>query len=124
MILTASVYDRRPRSGARVLVTRYWPRGFRKEAFDMWMRDLAPSATLLKRYHSGLPWAEFERLYRVEMESEAAGRALDKLRGLAKDGDVVLLCYEPDGENCHRNILLDMLGGVITNPAATNRRGN
>ena len=60
MIRTASIYGRRP-AGTRVLVTRYWPRGFSRGDFDVWMRDLAPSATLLKRYRAGLPWAEFEQ---------------------------------------------------------------
>lgn len=109
MIRTASVYDRQAQSGTRVLVTRYWPRGFRKGSFDLWKHDLAPSAALLKRYRAGLPWVDFVGLYRAEMAGAAAGRAMDELRGLAEKGDVVLLCYEPDGQNCHRNILREML---------------
>ena len=110
MLRTASIYGRPPAVGTRVLITRYWPRGFGRAAFDVWARALAPSADLLKRYRAGtMPWAEFERLYRIEMCSDEAKGALEDVRRLALKGDVTLLCYEPDGENCHRNILLDML---------------
>ena len=45
MIRVKRILDQRETSdGVRVLVTRYWPRGVRKEHFDCWMRELAPSA--------------------------------------------------------------------------------
>lgn len=92
------------------MVTRYWPRGFRKGSFDLWLRDLAPSAGLLKLYKAGLPWADFEKAYRAEMAGHAGVRALGELRRLGGKGDVTILCYEPPGENCHRHILMDLLG--------------
>lgn len=111
MIRATSIYDGNAPQGMRVLVTRWWPRGFHKGSFDSWVRDLAPSAVLLKRYRAGLPWGEFEAAYRAEMGGPAAGRALAEMRQLAAETDITLLCYEPDGQNCHRNILLEMLGG-------------
>lgn len=115
MIRTASVYDRRPVPGTRVLVTHYWPRGFRRGSLGRRMRDLAPSAPLLKRYRAGLPWKKFEGLYRIEMDGEAAGLATDELRWLAVETDIIMLCYEPDGQPCHRHILLDILVGAPGN---------
>lgn len=111
MLRTASIYGRQAaKRGALVLVTRYWPRGFVRGAFHAWARDLAPSAGLLTRYRAGtVPWPEFERLYRIEMCSGESKAALEDVRWLAREGDVTLLCYEPDGKNCHRNILLDIL---------------
>ena len=113
MIRTAPIYGRPATGGTRVLVTRYWPRGFGRGAFDVWARALSPSADLLKRYRAGMPWAEFEIWYRAEMCSDEAKAALADVRRLAGGRDVILLCYEPDGQNCHRNILLDMLTDTI-----------
>ncbi len=45
-----------PKDGTRLLVMRFWPRGVRKERFDAWMRELAPSVELLRWC-----WAEREK---------------------------------------------------------------
>lgn len=36
-------------------------------------------------------------------------RALQEVTHLAESGNVVLLCYEEKPENCHRNILLEII---------------
>jgi len=44
MIKAKRVYDPpEPGDGVRVLVDRLWPRGVRREAVDVWMREVAPS---------------------------------------------------------------------------------
>ncbi len=45
-----------PDDGTRILTMRFWPRGVRRERFDAWMRELAPSAELLRWC-----WAEQEK---------------------------------------------------------------
>jgi uncharacterized protein YeaO (DUF488 family) len=42
-----------PDDGTRVLVDRLWPRGISKDAarIDLWLKDIAPSAALRKRFH-------------------------------------------------------------------------
>jgi uncharacterized protein YeaO (DUF488 family) len=110
----ASVYvrDSDEPSGVRVLITRFWPRGIRKERIDVWLKDAAPSRELLDAYrHAGLGWAEFEARYRSEILAERRG-ALDTLRELeTQRGKVTLLCIEriPPAEHCHRLVLLDLL---------------
>ena len=44
---------RGPQDGLRVLITRYRPRGLKKadETWDVWIKDLAPSAELLADFH-------------------------------------------------------------------------
>ncbi len=107
-----SVYDLRDASGVKVLVTRYWPRGIRKAAIDVWLQDAAPSRELLDAYrHHGLGWAEFEARYRQEIASDRP-QALEQLRELERQYSTVsLLCYErmPPHEHCHRLTLLEML---------------
>ena len=54
-----------PDDGCRVLVDKLWPRGVRKEAlpYDIWARDIAPSAALRTWYHAdpAARWQEFRR---------------------------------------------------------------
>ena len=42
------------RDGARILVDRLWPRGLSKEKarIDLWLKDVAPSDSLRKRFHA------------------------------------------------------------------------
>jgi uncharacterized protein YeaO (DUF488 family) len=52
--LIKRVYDpHAPDDGARILVDRLWPRGIAKDGarIDCWLRDIAPSDTLRKRFH-------------------------------------------------------------------------
>lgn len=54
MIRTKSIYDEKEDSdGIRILITRFYPRGIRKENIDRWYRDLSPSISLLKNLKDG-----------------------------------------------------------------------
>jgi uncharacterized protein YeaO (DUF488 family) len=112
MFREASVYDREQPPGWRVLIMRYWPRGVRRDRIDLWLRDAAPSAELIRAYrHAGLDWAEFERRYRREITHERPA-VLDQLRELDREhGEIVLLCTEriPPDEHCHRLTLIQLL---------------
>lgn len=115
MIKTKSVYD--PRSsddGARVLVSRYWPRGVKKEAVDRWFKDLGPSPALIKSWKAGeITWSEFKKRYKKEHASEYWKLAFGELKGFLsglKGGDATLLCTCRQGEHCHREILSGLLG--------------
>lgn len=122
-IRTASLYplatlEERTAGTARVLVTRYWPRGLKSERVYTTWSDRAPSRALLAAYkHDGLPWDEFARLYRIE-----AAYQLESLRRIARwmierNGPITLLCVEHcprDGHDesdirCHRRLLRDLL---------------
>jgi hypothetical protein len=37
--------------GTRILVDRLWPRGVSKESVDLWLKDIAPSDVLRRRFH-------------------------------------------------------------------------
>lgn len=64
MIKTKSTED--PASswdGLRLFVTRYWPRGHRRDECDEWILSLAPSETLLHRFQSGeIDWKKFREV--------------------------------------------------------------
>ena len=106
-IKTKSIYDESDASdGIRVLVSRYYPRGVRRSRFDLWIREASPDKKLLKEYRSGLiNWKEFSKKFRIQLRSQKESKAaIDELMNLSK-GDLTLLCYEKEGENCHRNIV-------------------
>ena len=122
-IRTASLYplatlEERTAGTARVLVTRYWPRGLKRErVYDAWYNS-APSRALLAEYkHGDLPWDAFVQRYRAEVAPQ-----LESLRRIAqwmieRNGPITLLCVEHcprDGHDesdirCHRRLLRDLL---------------
>lgn len=89
--------------GARILVDRLWPRGLSKDkaALDLWLKDIAPSDGLRKRFH-GKPddWARFRAAYADELKEPAAHSAVQTLRERLREGQVTLLFAARD---MHRN---------------------
>ena len=101
--------------GIRILIMRYYPRGIKKDRFDEWIRELAPSAKLLKEYKNGdMDGDEFSRRFAAEMAAEGSRQAVVDLGIRAAESDITILCYEPEGQLCHRNILLGMINDGIT----------
>jgi len=111
-INTKSIYEPiSPDDGFRILVTRYYPRGVKKDRFDLWLRDASPSIPLLKKIKSGeIDWQEFSITYGKEVQSSDIGKtALARILEVSKEKPVTLLCYEKEGLNCHRNLLKQIL---------------
>ena len=86
--------------GTRVLVDRLWPRGIAKDKakVDLWLKDIAPSDELRKRFH-GHPedWDDFRKAYAAELKE--AGEAVKELRGHLRKGPVTLLYAARDEEH-------------------------
>jgi uncharacterized protein YeaO (DUF488 family) len=104
-----------PEDGYRLLVMRHWPRGVRKAQVEEWMRELGPSASLLRAYREGqIDWPTFAARYRAQVRDTETGQTLlaevEHLEEL--HGTVTLLCHEnlsrPD-TRCHRVILKELL---------------
>jgi len=113
---TKSIYDDKTSSdGIRILITRFYPRGVKKERFDLWIRDASPTPNLLKEYKKGLiVWPEFSKRFRKQLTSlEESKAAIDRLAELSKSADITLLCYEREGENCHRTIVKSRLENLL-----------
>ena len=112
MIKTKSIYDPKERKdGKRILITRHYPRFHKKLEYDEWNRNLAPSKELLKRYRDKeITWTQFRLAFLKELSSDEAKRELDKLHELARKRSVTLLCYEKEGERCHRYIVSALIG--------------
>ncbi|TDD63749.1 DUF488 family protein [Actinomadura rubrisoli] len=108
------VYDEPASSdGVRVLVDRVWPRGLGKDKarVDEWCKQVAPSTELRKWYaHDPERFAEFTRRYRSELREPERERALEHLRGLARDGTVTLLTATKDVRISQAAVLAEMIG--------------
>jgi uncharacterized protein YeaO (DUF488 family) len=102
--------------GIRILVTRYRPRGVRKEdeTWDVWIPDLGPSRELHAAFYgkNGPPigWTEYRRRYLAEMK-DREDRIEDLARSVAKGDAIALLCSNAcvDPERCHRTLLKDLV---------------
>lgn len=96
--------------GLRVLVDRLWPRGVSKDAarIDLWMKDLAPSASLRKWFgHDPAKWEGFlERYFR---ELDANPDAVEELRRHIARGPVTLVYGARDREHNQAVALMEYL---------------
>ena len=111
MIKTKRIFDKIDESdGIRLLITRYWPRGIKRSHITRWERMLAPSSSLLKQYRDNLiNWKEFSMQYNIEMKTPDADNLINMYKEKSKTAIITLLCYEPDGQNCHRYLLKNLL---------------
>lgn len=110
-----------PRSegeGTRIGAVRRPPRGVPKEEFarrdyyDTWLPNLAPSAGLMARGRAAATdadWAAFARAYRKEMAEPQASHVIDLLALLSHSTDFSVGCYCEDESHCHRGILRELL---------------
>jgi uncharacterized protein YeaO (DUF488 family) len=110
-LLTKRVKESRtPEDGTRILVMRLWPRGVKKEHFDAWERDLAPSVELVRSFLGGaLTWGEYRKQYLAEVRSRARGK-IALLRERLKAGETItVLCWCQDESRCHRSLVRELL---------------
>jgi uncharacterized protein YeaO (DUF488 family) len=113
VIKTKSIYEPTEENddGIRVLITRYYPRGVKKDKFDCWIRELSPSRNLLKNYQQGkCNWQEFKSAFISEIRDNRD--SLERIETLSRQNEflvITLLCYEREGKNCHRYIVKDMI---------------
>jgi len=105
--------------GPRLGTVRKPPRGVKKSEFakrdfyDVWFPNLAPSADLL-RFAMSAPldasrWKTFERRYRSEMGKPERQHELATLALLSRHADFSVGCYCEDEKHCHRSILRELL---------------
>jgi uncharacterized protein YeaO (DUF488 family) len=105
--------------GLRLGTVRRPPRGVRKEDFarrdyfDLWFPDLAPSAPLvswaLAEPWTDARWKRYARAYQREMRAPAPQRLLGLLAALSRQTDLSVGCYCEDASRCHRSLLRDLL---------------
>ena len=110
---------RAPGEGIRLGTVRRPPRGVRKEDFarrdyfDVWLPDVAPSSELvswaLSEPFTPKRWSRYEKAYRAEMKKPPAQRLIALLAALSQQTDFSIGCYCEDEARCHRSILRELL---------------
>lgn len=105
--------------GFRIGTVRRPPRAVRKEDlsrrdfYDLWLPELAPSALLLSWWRAREPtpgrWASFEKRYLREMAKPPAQRLILLLAAMSSEVNFAVGCYCEDLEQCHRSILQRLL---------------
>ena len=112
---------RLPGEGLRIGTVRRPPRGVpkgeyaRRNIYDVWLPNLAPSEALLKSAHAAIEegtekaWKSFVRRYRAEMKSPDARALLATLAALSHTADFSVGCYCADESRCHRSVLRELL---------------
>lgn len=108
-----------PGEGLRVGTVRRPPRGVRKEDyakrdfFDVWLPELAPSAPLvsfaLSTPFTPSRWSRYAKRYRAEMAKPPADRLLALLAALSRTTSFSVGCYCEDESKCHRSLLRELL---------------
>lgn len=111
--------DRAPGEGFRIGTVRRPPRGVRKEdyakknIYDVWFPNLAPSEPLLKEFFplqdDGSQWRTFKRRFLAEMNKPESAHALDLLAAMSHHTDFSIGCYCENEALCHRSILRELL---------------
>ncbi|MGN6517148.1 MAG: DUF488 domain-containing protein [Rhizomicrobium sp.] len=102
------VYETPERSdGKRILVDRLWPRGVKKNAIDVWIKEVAPSDALRNWFHHEVPrWSAFRSKYRKELARNR--EAIAELRKQAK-GTATLLYGAKDEKHNQAVVLAEYL---------------
>jgi uncharacterized protein YeaO (DUF488 family) len=115
--------------GLRIGTVRRPPRGVpkaewaRRDYFDVWLPELAPSEPLrawaLSEPLTPKRWLTYRRRYLSEMRRPEAQRLLSLLAALSKQTDLSVGCYCEDESRCHRSLLRDLLDeqGARLDPA-------
>jgi uncharacterized protein YeaO (DUF488 family) len=100
-----------PGEGLRLGTVRHLPHGVRKQDyarrdfFDLWLPELAPSAGLFSFIRKGGRWETFAKRYRAEMHKPPAQRLLALLAQMSRTADLSVGCYCEDETRCHRSLL-------------------
>jgi uncharacterized protein YeaO (DUF488 family) len=108
---------RLPREGTRFGTVRRPPRGVKKadyarrDYYDVWLPELAPSAPVVSWAHAGewteARWRKYVRQYLREMRAQR--RLIAVLAALSRQADFSIGCYCEDATFCHRSLLAGLL---------------
>lgn len=93
----------------------------RRDFYDVWVPDLAPSQKLFTWARARLPftdadWRIYARRYTAEMRRPEPRRLLKLLAVLSEHTNFSIGCYCEDETRCHRSLLRTLLteaGGTV-----------
>lgn len=85
----------------------------RRNFFDVWLPELAPSAELLAWAHAAPltdhRWKQYVRRYRREMNRPEGKHLIEALAALSRHTNFAVGCYCDNPARCHRSLLATLL---------------
>jgi uncharacterized protein YeaO (DUF488 family) len=85
----------------------------KKDWYDVWVPDLAPSEPLrswaLHDEWTEERWKRYTKEYLREMKQPHAARLIAMLAAMSRDSNFSLGCYCEDASHCHRSLLRRLL---------------
>lgn len=109
------------KEGTWILVDRLWPRGLKKEAlaFDLWLKDIAPSTAIRKLFHENIEtrWSEFVDCYIDELDHK--GQLIERVLEMAEHAPVTLFYAAKNPKHNHVLILQAVLNAWPNLPDKT-----
>lgn len=115
--------------GVRLGTVRRPPRGVkktdfaRKDWYDVWVPDLAPSAPLvswaLADDWTDERWARYRKAYLKEMKEPGPSRLINLLAALSGTSNFSVGCYCESESRCHRSLLRELLADAGANMTAS-----
>jgi len=109
---------RHPDEGPRLGTVRRPPRGVpkaqfaRRDFYDVWYPNLAPSVETMKLglgAETPAEWQRFVKAYKAEMAKPDAARTIEVLALLSRHANFSVGCYCEDESRCHRSLLRELL---------------
>lgn len=104
--------------GTRIGTVRRPPRGVpktefsRRDWYDVWFPNLAPSIELMKLGQAAASereWKAFLKQYKTEMSAPDRRRDIELLAALSQTVNLSVGCYCHDEARCHRSALRELL---------------
>ncbi len=110
---TKSIYEQPSDfDGIRILTTQYWPRGIKKALVDEYIRKLAPTRILLHEFKAGeISWGDYKERYLKEISNPEAEKEIDRLKNLALESTITVMCICREESQCHRSLLKALIAG-------------
>lgn len=101
-IFFASYFEPQNHHGSKVSISRTAPKGFK---VDSKLPIFAPNPALLRDWKKQkVSEAEYTQRYRTHLEQNWP-KVASWLDGLSSNDTLTLLCWEQEGEFCHRNLV-------------------
>lgn len=84
----------------------------RRDFYDVWYPNLAPSAATMKlglAAETPAQWNRFAKAYRAEMAAPDNARTIEVLALLSRQANFAVGCYCENESRCHRSLLRELL---------------
>lgn len=101
--------------GYRVLIDRCWTRGVAKKklSLDAWLKEMAPSIALRKKFSHDKEWKSFQSSFKKELLKPPAQEKIKFLADVAKEKNLTLIYCTKDKEHNNAIVIKSMIEKIV-----------